>query len=311
VTKKLDQAEVRRRRLERRKLATGPTTEPAAESAVVVAPRDEPVVIAQGRPQPMLSVEELPEAIDAPDADGPLSPDETERWELCRRAVDQYGRAWWVMATALDIALRGRLWRRDYATAEAFIRDAANMSTSNAYRQIAGARVASILANPVIPAVFEHDSNDLSRMRDSGPTTAVLTISQRAAEALTPVRTEYGDEGAAVVYRAAAEATGRDTVGSAVIAGIVRQLPRRVDEDLDHDALRERVHTLAQEGTPIADPVHRLTQHVDAAREFATSTRGLAAAYRAAARADPAAAERLANRLFGHMERATRNLPDV
>ncbi|MFI1386652.1 hypothetical protein [Embleya sp. NPDC020886] len=278
------------------------------------------VVIAQGRPQPMLSVAELPEAIDSPDADGPLSVDEAERWELCRRSFEQFAQAWWVMATAMDVALRGRLWRRDYATAEAFIRDVAGMSTSNAYRQIAGARVAAILARPgplelLAHPAFEQGSNTLSRARDSGPATVPegLTISQRAAEALTPIRADYDDETAAVVYRAVAEATGRDSVPGTVIARIVRQLPRRADEDLDHDALCElaRILVVGSPRSPDDDPVRRFAEHVDAARDFAASTRGMPAAYRAAVAADPAVAERLAARLKGHLTRAAKNFPDA
>ncbi|OKK05299.1 hypothetical protein AMK09_37770 [Streptomyces sp. CB02488] len=273
----------------------------------------------------MLRVEDLPDLIEAPDATGPLSEDEEERWELCQRSFRQYQQAWFVAAKALNISLRGRLWRRDYDTAEAFISDVARMSTSNAYRQIAGAEVAALLASP--PRI-ELESNDLSRMRDSGEvrdsaevqeSPKSFVISQRAAEALTFVREDYGADAAADTYRTVAEVTGKDKVSQKTISGIVQQLPRKTEEELTEDELADRVRSLAKEQAEkeaaaqeaAADPLQAFREYVDAARVFARKTRGMATAYTKAAKVDQAKADKLAAQLRDHMARAAENFPDV
>ncbi|MFE0916140.1 hypothetical protein, partial [Streptomyces sp. NPDC058812] len=263
--------------------------------------------VAQGRPQPMIRFEQLPAAVDAPDAQGPLTAEEEETWELCQRSFAQYKDAWFVAAGALDISLRGRLWRRDYDTAEAFIRNVADMSTSNAYRQIAGARIAALLAEP---PRLELESNDLSRMRDSENVRAYV-ISQRAAESLTPIREDYGEDAAAEAYRTVADATGRDKVSQKTIVGIVNQFPRKAVEELDAEQRRERIHALAvrqaaaeaaakAQSAPVG-PVAAFAAYVATAAAFAGKTDGLAAAYAAAAEADPVEAKRLAVRLRDHL----------
>ncbi|WP_285543678.1 hypothetical protein [Streptomyces lavendulae] len=274
--------------------------------------------VAQGRPQPMIRFEQLPAAVDAPDARGPLTAEEEETWELCQRSFAQYKDAWFVAAGALDISLRGRLWRRDYNTAEAFIRDVADMSTSNAYRQIAGARIAALLAEP---PRLELESNDLSRMRDSDNVRSYV-ISQRAAEGLTPIREDYGDDAAADAYRTVAEATGRDKVSQRTIVGVVRQFPRKAEEELNAEQRRERLRELAVKQAaaeaaakvqPVepTEPVAVFAALVLAAEAFASKTDGLAAAYTAAVEADPEEAKRLAVRLRDHLTTVVDNLPNV
>ncbi|MFF3748826.1 hypothetical protein [Streptomyces kronopolitis] len=292
-------------------------------------------VIAQGRAEAMMKLDDLPSIVDAPeDVTGPLTAEELERWEACQSSFRQFRDAWWVFAKALEIALRGRLWRADYATAKEFIADVAGMSTSNAYRQIAGAGIAEILAGQ---NAFELESNDQSRMRDSEQTApedieqppAPLIISQRAADALGAVREDYGTEVAAGAYRAVAEVTGQHTVSGKIITGIVSQLPRRAEEELDQHELLDRVRKLAQpdrgdsgaDGSTVTtgakrqeeqgNPLKRFTQFVNLARDFANDTSGMAAAYAEAETANPEAAKKLAKRLERHMKRATQNFPDV
>lgn len=329
MSKTVDPAELRRQRKARREAegrGTGAVSPEGTDpgSSGLPAARGE-AVIAQGRPQPMLRLDELPDVIDAPEATGPLSEDEEERWELCQRSFLQYQSAWWVAAKALNIALRGRLWRRDYDTAEAFIGGVAQMSTSNAYRQIAGAEVAELLAAP--PRI-ELESNDQSRMRDSrevrdpadSPEVSnPLVISQRAAEALAHVQKDYGADAAADAYRAVAEVTGRDRVSQKTLSGIVQQLPRKTEEELTKDELAERVRSLATEQVEIeaaakgaaSDPLQEFRAYVDAAQVFARKTQGMAAAYKKAAKVDQAEADKLAGRLRDHMARAAGNFPDV
>ncbi|MFE2857369.1 hypothetical protein ACFXJO_40410 [Streptomyces lavendulae] len=302
--------ELRRLRQERRR------KQQEADGGGAVALREEDV--AQGRAQPMIRFEELPAAVDAPDAQGPLTAEEEATWELCQRSFAQYRDAWFVAAGALDISLRGRLWRRDYDTAEQFIRSVADMSTSNAYRQIAGARIAALLAEP---PRLELESNDLSRMRDSDNVRAYV-ISQRAAESLTPIREDYGEDAAAEAYRTVAEATGRDKVSQKTITGIVKQFPRKAVEELDAEQRRERIRALAvrqaaaeaaakaQPAEP-AGPVAAFAAYVATAEKFAGQTAGLAAAYAAAAEADHVEAKRLAVRLRDHLTVVVDNLPDV
>ncbi|WP_327359923.1 hypothetical protein [Streptomyces sp. NBC_01296] len=265
--------------------------------------------VAQGRPRPMIRFEQLPAAVDSPDAQGPLTAEEEETWELCQRSFAQYKDAWFVAASALDISLRGRLWRRDYGTAEAFIRDVADMSTSNAYWQIAGARIAALLAEP---PRRELESNGLSRMRDSDNVRAYV-ISQRAAESLTPIREDYGEDAAAEAYRTVAEATGRDKVSQKTITGIVKQFPRKAVEELDAEQRRHpRTRGAAGRRQGTAGRAGRgVRGYVATAEAFAAKTAGMGAAYEAAAEADPAEATRLAVRLRDHLTVLVDNLPDV
>ncbi len=262
----------------------------------------------------MLRWDQLPAAVDAPDAQGPLTAKEAESWELCKRSFTQYKDAWFVAATALDIALRGRLWRADYATAELFIRDVADMSTSNAYRQISGAQIAALLAEP---PRLELESNDLSRTRDSDPRPFV--ISQRAAESLSKIREDYGAEGAADAYRTVAEATNRDTVSGKTLTAIVRQFPRKAVEELNTEQRRERLLELAvrqaaeEAATKVkpTGPLAAFAQYVTNAQNFASTTAGMADAFTAAVAEDPVEAKRLAVLLRDHLTVIVDNLPDV
>lgn len=331
----VDPQELKRQRRDRRNNKDGGKD---GRGSGEVDVRNEPV-IAQGRPQPMLGVEDIPDAIDAPEAHGPLSSDEEERWELCKLGFQQFQKAWWVAAKALDVSLRGRLWRSEYDTAEAFIGDVASMSTSNAYRQIAGAEVAALLASPPkfelesndssrmrdsteTQDPFESESNDLSRMRDStetGTDPEPLVISQRAAEALAHVREDYGAGVAAEAYRTVAQATGKDKVSQKTITGIVQQLPRKKEEELHPNEFQQRVRTLAVEQSAkeaaarkaAADPIEQLRKYVDAVEAFAQKTDGMTAAYEKAASVDKRAANALARKMRDHMARAAENFPDV
>ncbi|MEV7282900.1 hypothetical protein [Streptomyces sp. NPDC093111] len=304
-SKPLSPEELKRKREERRR------REQEADGGGVVLREED---VAQGRAQPMLRWDQLPAAVDAPDAQGPLTAAEQDSWELCKRSFVQYKEAWFVAATALDIALRGRLWRAEYETAEGFIRDVADMSTSNAYRQIAGAKVAALLAEP---PQLELESNDLSRTRDSGA--GPVIISQRAAESLARIREDYGPESAADAYRTVAEVTGRETVSGKTLTAIVRQVPRRAVEDLEAGQLLERIRELAvrqaaEEAaatTRPAGPVAAFEAYVKRAEAFARSTAGLADAYTAAVAADPAESKRLAVRLRDHLTAVVDNLPDA
>ncbi|MFJ3673629.1 hypothetical protein ACIPSE_45030 [Streptomyces sp. NPDC090106] len=310
MSKTADPDELRRRRQARRsQKREGPDS----------ADGSTPMEFAQGRPQPMLRVEDLPDAVDAPEAHGPLSSDEQEAWETCKGAFQQYHQAWWVAAKALDIALRGRLWRAEFDTAEAFIGVVADMSTSNAYRQIAGAEVAALLA---APPKIELESNDLSRMRDSAerePAAEPLVISQRAAEALSPVRSDYGASVAADAYRTVAEVTGKDRVSQKVIIGIVQQLPRKEEEELSKDELTERIRSLAaaqtgKDATPktsAVDSIGAFLKYVDVVKTFAERTGGMAAAYEEAAAVDKDRADEIASAIGRHMAHAAKNFPDV
>ncbi|MGV9268088.1 hypothetical protein ACWDRR_25885 [Kitasatospora sp. NPDC003701] len=363
------------------------------EQGLVPAGAPAEPVFAQGRPQPMLRLEDLPDPVDAPDAEGPLSADEQERWDLCRQGFRQFKQAWYVAARALDIALRGRLWRADHDTAAEFIQAETGMSTSNAYRQMAGSEVAAILASPArrelgagaalpaapdgsgddptgveqesndlsrtrdndiphqaphtapdgggtsgtpataangavsVPSVFEQESNDLSRTRDNdiphqaphtAPTATVetdrqeepLVISQRAAEALNPVREDYGAPAAAGVYRAISRATGKQVLSGKVITAVMQQLPRKKDEELTPEQLRERVEVIvAEQDDSRSDPVRELSKYVAAAHKFAQQMAGFPDALHTAAAHDPDATGRLISQLRDHLANVANVLP--
>ncbi|MFK0296892.1 hypothetical protein ACIQU6_41365 [Streptomyces sp. NPDC090442] len=362
MSKKPTAAELREQRKQRRAggRGAGEAQDAGAEgagggalTAVTPAAEADPV-IAQGRAEPMMGFADLPVMVDAPeDLTGPLSAEEQERWETCQRSFRQLRDAWWVAARALEISLRGRLWRADYATAKDFISDVAGMSTSNAYRQIAGAGIAAIIAGQpaielksndqsrmrdsgppllgetLVEGAHEPDSTDQSRMRDSNPDPQQKTpekrliISQRAAEALSPIREDYNEETAAHMYRAVADETGRKSVSERAIKGIVTQLPRRKEEELDREELIERARQLARasdgkdanpqssKGQDKADPLETFRKYVAFARDFAHNTTGMATAYAAAEAANAKKARKLALELERHMKRATANFPDA
>ncbi|MCX5207687.1 hypothetical protein OG897_40610 [Streptomyces sp. NBC_00237] len=276
----------------------------------------------------MMTLADLPEAVDAPeDLTGPLSEVEAERWETCKRGLRQFRDAWHVAALSVDIALRGKLWRAEYDTAAEFLAAEAKMSTSNAYRQIAGAGIAAILAGQT---TFELESNEVSRMRDttvgSTPEAPAVTseaadapppmiISQRAAEALGPVRETFDQETAAAVYRAVAEVQGTDTVSGKVIKGIVLQLPREVDRDALLDHARKLAQPQEEPPAPApardSDPVKAFREYVVTVRRFAQAVDGMAAAHAAAAQADPEATRKMVDTMGRHMKTATKHFPDV
>ncbi len=396
MTGKVDHEELQRQRQERRRLrleektaSTGDGSEVEADGpapGTVDVPEPRGLKFAQGRPQPMLRLDEIPEAIDAPDADGPLSADEEERWEMCQRGFRQAKDAWFVAAKLLDLALRGRLWRRDYATRAEFIKAETGMSTSNAYRQIGGSEVAAILAgsaplelegppveSPSVAAEalladatatpeieresnvlsrmrdndgvrdtspapsgagasarsgeaaeFERESNILSRMRDNdavrdAPEVArppaqrdPLVISQRAAEALTSVREDYGPPTAAEAYRTISNATGKAPVSAKLITAVLSELPRKEDEPLTASQVQKRIRSIVQEQarrTAAPDPVREYAGYVEAARVFAGQMEGLADAYKKAVDHDQAAAELLTQQLREFMTSAVDNFP--
>ena len=337
----------------------------------------------------MLRLDEIPDMVDAPEATGPLSADEEERWEICQRGFRQAKDAWFVAARLLELALRGRLWRASYNTAAEFIKGETGMSTSNAYRQIGGSEVAAILAAeprlelegpPVVaPSTgaaptaaldnpeSEQESNDLSRTRDTGesreqpptaqdstarplqqssaanteqesndlsrtrdneeqqrptPSSAArpaprhepLVISQRAAEALNPVREDYGARVAADAYRTISKAARKDPVSGKLITEVVRQLPRKQDEDLTPRQLHERIRSIISEQARRAsapDPVQEYAVYVEAARVFAEQTEGFADAYKRAAESDAAAANQLTQALRTHLAVVADNLPEL
>ncbi|MFG2845973.1 hypothetical protein ACGF12_22805 [Kitasatospora sp. NPDC048296] len=363
-------------------------------------------------------------AIDAPDADGPLSADEEERWDLCRQSFRQAKDAWFVAGRAMDIALRGRLWRADYATAALCIEGEMGMSTSNAYRQMGGSEVAAILASPprleleaglsTADASIEQESNDLSRTRDNGtahqasptaatadgsptldtepqhygtggtpgveqesndlsrtrangtahpalgaepasadasqaPTSAApaeepaieqesndlsrtrdngnpgakptgrqepaaqaepTIISQRAAEALNPIREDYGAAVAAEAYRTISKATGTQVLTGKAISGVMRELPRKKAEALTPEQLHERIKSVVAKQKAAKDnPLQDLAQYVAAASKFSRQMEGLAEAHRKAAKHDPEAAEQLMSQLRTHLSEAADGLP--
>ncbi|UNZ22313.1 hypothetical protein [Streptomyces sp. 891-h] len=330
------QAEIRRERQERRRKEAEAVPE-----------------LAQGRPQPMLTLNDLPTPTDAPDAGGELSTDEAETWELCQQGFTQFHDAWWVFARSVEIALRGKLWRADYSDVREFIEDVTGgrKAVSTVYRQAASAGIAEIIAGHT---PIELESNDHSRVRESlaaimgssspadpspppaprspepeqsneqkpsppkqrAPKEPTLTISQRSALALGPVREVHGDAGAAEVYRAIAEETGKKAVPEKTVLRIMPQLP--LSEDIPLDDVLHRARTLAKEPdeaevseTTAADPVKWLKAYVNLARDFAQGSAGMAEAYTAAAAADEKKALRYAKQIHRHMKDAAKNFPDV
>lgn len=195
------------------------------------------VTFAQGRAEKMLTFEDLPDPVETPDATGDLSQEEEEILDLCMRGVKQFESAWWVMGKAMANINARRLYRKTHATFEDFAQDVYRTSRPAAYEAMTSYAVGELLSARADKA-FEEDSNDVSARADTP------AIGKKAAGALNPITADYGPEVAVAVHETIKDATGK-TVPVKAIKGVVRQLPRKSEQELTQEELTALVRELA------------------------------------------------------------------
>jgi len=215
----------------------------------------------------MLTLADLPEPVETPDATGDLSAQEEAILALCLQGVQQFKDAWWVMGKAMANINSRRLYRKTHPTFEAFAHDTFGKSRPLAYEEMTSYAIGELLSARADKA-FEEKSNDVSARADTPE------IGKKAAGALNPITKEYGPETAVAVHETIKDATGKTTVKN--LTGIVQQLPRKKEKELTLDQLmalaRELASKQSQTDPPDSPPA------LDALR---TAVANLKAAYRA------------------------------
>lgn len=200
--------------------SAAPAPTPAKDSEHSPSPASRP--FAQGRPEKMMTLADLPEPIETPDATGDLSDEEEQILALCMRGIRQFEDAWWVMGKAMANINNRRLYRKSHATFEAFAREVFKKSRPTAYEEMTSYAIGELMsARADIPS-----------------------IGKKAAGALNPITKDYGPETSVAVHETIKDATGQ-TVTVKAITGIVQQLPRKEDKELSQDELTALVRELA------------------------------------------------------------------
>ena len=197
----------------------------------------QPVVFAQGRPEKMMTLADLPEPIETPDATGDLSDEEEQILALCMRGVQQFEDAWWVMGKAMANISNRRLYRKTHATFESFAQDVFKKSRPIAYEEMTAYAIGELLSARADKA-FEGKSNGLSAHADTP------SIGKKAAGALNPITKDYGPETSVAVHETIKDATGK-TVTVKALTGVVQQLPRKEEKELTRDELTALAREIA------------------------------------------------------------------
>lgn len=187
------------------------------------------IPFAQGRPEKMMTLADLPEPIETPDAAGDLSEEEEQILALCMRGVQQFEDAWWVMGKSMANISNRRLYRKTHATFGDFAQDVFKKSRPIAYEEMTAYAIGELLSARADKA-FEENSNDVSARAD------IPSIGKKAASALNPITKDYGAETSVAVHETIKDATGK-TVTVKALTGIVQQLPRKEERELTQDEL--------------------------------------------------------------------------
>ncbi|MEV6131927.1 hypothetical protein AB0M05_34940 [Streptomyces violaceusniger] len=220
--------------------AAGQVAVPVQPGALPAAPTSTgaaPVPFAQGRPEKMLTLADLPEPVETPEATGDLSEEEEQILALCMRGVKQFEDAWWVMGKAMANISTRRLYRKTHATFADFARDVFNKSRPIAYEEMTSYSIGELLSARADKA-FEENSNGVSARAD------IPSIGKKAAGALNPVTKDYGPETSIAVHETIKDATGKTATVKA-ITGIVQQLPRKEEKELTQEELTALARELA------------------------------------------------------------------
>ncbi|MCX5589591.1 hypothetical protein [Streptomyces erythrochromogenes] len=250
--------------------------DPAAPASTGSGPAAIP--FAQGRPEKMMTLADLPEPIETPDAAGDLSEEEEQILALCMRGVQQFEDAWWVMGKSMANISSRRLYRKTHASFEAFAQDVFKKSRPIAYEEMTAYAIGELLSARADKA-FEENSNGVSARED------IPSIGKKAAGALNPITKDYGAETSVAVHETIKDATGK-TVTVKALTGIVQQLPRKEERELTQDeltALAREVAANTPRTTPEKPAAARQPTALDGLRSAVTQ---LEAAHRALAPAN-------------------------
>jgi hypothetical protein len=216
-------------------------------------------------PSPVAAV---PAAVPAPyaaaDGAGELTARERADLAACEGALDHLRVAFAAAGKALQVIRDARLYRDAHPTFEDYVGQRWDMSRAPAYRLIAAWPLAERLS-------------------------PIGDINEGQVRELLPVAAEHGQDAAAAVYQAVAEAGGVQ-VTAAVLHGAVGVLP---SGQFDAEAAAEAIRAWLAGGAEIApgerpDPVARFAAQ---AERMVRALQGRAA--RAAADQDPAAVRRV------------------
>lgn len=195
-----------------------PSGLPATPSSVSNADTSVAITFAQGRADKAMTLTDLPDPVETPDASGDLSDEEEFILGLCMKGIRQFENAWWVMAKALANVNARRLYRKTHPTFEAFVKDTLNKSRPTAYEEITAYSVGELMSARA-DSSFEGNSNSLSARADIG---------KKAAVALNPITKAYGPEVAVSVHETIQDAAG-EAVSLRKLSGVIKQLPRPKD----------------------------------------------------------------------------------
>lgn len=230
-----------------------------------------PILFAQGRADKVMTLMDLPDPQDTPDATGDLSLEEEEILSLCMRGIKQFENAWWVMAKSMANINARRLYRRTHSTFEAFAQDVLKKSRPTAYEEITAYRVGELVSARA-DKPFEGDSNTLSARADIG---------KKAAVALNTVTRDYGPEAAVAVHETIVDATGK-SVPVKKLQAIITRLPRRDDQELTTEELAAHARQIVadQIREAAAAPAPAKPPAISTAARHATAMEHLRAAVR-------------------------------
>jgi hypothetical protein len=201
--------------------------EPAADVTGTPEPvlaAAEPVISARSVPAPYASAEQ-----------GQLSTSEQADLATCEAALDNLRVAFWAAGKALQVIRDARLYRAGHGTFEGYVEQRWDMSRAQAYRLIEAWPLAERLS-PI------GDKLNESQVRE-----------------LLPLASRHGQEAAATVYQAVAEADSV-RVTAAVLRHVVGILP--ADHFDQAEAVRQIRAYLAGDAVsqpPPADPVQTFT----------------------------------------------------
>ncbi|WLQ69181.1 hypothetical protein [Streptomyces glycanivorans] len=217
---------------------------------------------AQGRPEKLMTLSDLPAPVETPHATGDLSDEEEQILALCLRGIAQFEDAWWVMGKAMANISSRRLYRKTHATFEGFARDVFKKSRPIAYEEMTSYAIGELLSARADKA-FEGNSNGVSARAD------IPVIGKKVAGALNPVTKDYGPEASIAVHETIKDATG-GTVTVKAIKGVVQQLPRKRAEELTREELTARARKAAEassqdeeaEEAPLRQAVSRRTRQL-------------------------------------------------
>jgi len=164
-----------------------------------------------------VSVLEIPEPYEQPDADGELNEQEKRDLTACEAALDVLRVAFWRAGKALRVINAARLWRETHDTFESYVVDRWQIQTAQAYRLIN----ASAVAEPIA----------LSPMGDK--------VNERQVRELLPVATAHGHQAAVTLYMTLAHNAASRRITADLIKAVVAALPDgEWSEDNANEAVR-------------------------------------------------------------------------